>query len=96
MIGKQENCHSCTVMEGEASIESSVKLNTAVTIMTTVANSDREGETGENERDWAREKQMKVLLTATRGLLLHFPDSCRFNNSSSRDEDDWNTYVRAY
>lgn len=43
-------------MEGEASIESSVKLNTAVTIMTTVANSDREGETGENERDWAREK----------------------------------------
>ena len=46
------------------------------------------------ERDWAREKAMRELLATTRGLLLHFPGSCRFNNSSSRDDDDWNTYVR--
>lgn len=49
---------------------------------------------GKTEREWAREKRMKELLLATRGLLLHFPGSCRFNNSNSRDEDDWNTYVR--
>ena len=47
------------------------------------------------ERDWAQEERMKELLAVTRGLLLHFPSSCRFNNGSSRDEDDWNTYVRA-
>ena len=48
---------------------------------------------GRKERDWVREKGMRELLATTRGLLLHFPGSCRFNNSSSREDDDWNTYV---
>ena len=47
------------------------------------------GKGEKREREWAREKRMKELLLATRGLLLHFPGSCRFNNSVSRDDDDW-------
>ena len=47
----------------------------------------------ERQRDDEREKNMKALLATTRGLLLHFPNSCRFNNSSSGEDDDWNTYV---
>ena len=64
-----------------------------------VSLSAREGDDGggvdkgeKREREWAREKRMKELLLATRGLLLHFPGSCRFNNSVSRDDDDWNRY----
>ena len=56
-----------------------------------VSLSAREGDDGggvgkgeKSEREWAREKRMKELLLATRGLLLHFPGSCRFNNSVSR------------
>ena len=69
-----------------------------------VSLSAREGDDGggvgkgeKREREWAREKRMKELLLATRGLLLHFPGSCRFNNSVSRDEDDdWNRYPSHY
>lgn len=50
---------------------------------------------GQVERDWAREEIMKEKLLSTRGLLLHLPRSCRFNNSSVEEENDWNTYVRA-
>ena len=48
----------------------------------------------EQERDWEREERMKEKLLTTRGLLLHIPGSCRFNDSSN-EENDWNTYVRA-
>ena len=68
-----------------------------------VSLSAREGDDGggvgkgeKREREWAREKRMKELLLATRGLLLHFPGSCRFNNSVSRDDDDWNSYSSHY
>lgn len=50
---------------------------------------------GQAERDWAREEKMKEKLSSTRGLLLHLPRSCRFNNSIEEEENDWNTYVRA-
>ena len=57
-------------------------------------------ESAESERDWEREREMKELLSVSRGLLLHFPGSCRFNGGGSldqdncREEEDWNTYVR--
>ena len=47
------------------------------------------------ERDWAREQRMKERVQTTRGLLLHLPGSCRFNDDISYDGDDWNTYVSA-
>ena len=46
------------------------------------------------ERDWAREQRMKERVQTTRGLLLHLPGSCRFNDDISYSGDDWNTYVR--
>ena len=62
---------------------------------TTSGDDGNEGEEEVADRDWVREKRMKELLLATRGLLFHFPGSCRFNDGSSPEHDDWNTYVRA-
>ena len=57
----------------------------------------REGEAGgHGERDCEREERMRARLLATRGLLLHLPYSCRFNDSATEQENDWNIYVRMY
>lgn len=72
-------------MDDTSSSDSLVKLDSSL------IKSRDYGVGGTRERDGAAEKRMKELLRTTRGLLLHFPSSCRFNNE---EDEDWNTYVR--